>query len=414
MRRFAPLKRLIAFLRDAQGGTAMIFALAFPALALLACGSIDLATVNGDRSAMQDAADATALAMAKQLGVSTAAGISARAQDFAAGQLGKVATNDAIVVTTTLSADNSSVTVTIDGHRNSFFANLLPPGGWKMHAQATASALGEMPLCVLSYGLAGGYNIHMTSSSRMTADKCLVQSNGDINVDNAAAMQAGLVEAAGKAHGSITPTAQTGAPTIPDPFASMSVSPPLLGLCNPLDLVYTVGVNVLSPGVHCGNITVKNGASVVLLPGEHYFEKGHLQMQQNSSLSGSDVVLVFDKSSQFGFSDSSSVSLSGRTSGPYAGFVIATTRQNTSTFAISSTSARKLEGAIYIPNATLMVDGVGNTVNQQSAWTVIVAQSLQLNGSADLVINSDYATSTVPVPGGVGNNYASARVELSK
>jgi len=39
---------------------------------------------------MQDAADATALAMAKQLGVATAAGISARAQDYATGQLASV------------------------------------------------------------------------------------------------------------------------------------------------------------------------------------------------------------------------------------------------------------------------------------------------------------------------------------
>ena len=65
---------------------------------------------------MQDAADATALAMAKQLGVATAAGITARAADYADGQLGKIATRDSVTVTTTISADNSSVTVAIDRH----------------------------------------------------------------------------------------------------------------------------------------------------------------------------------------------------------------------------------------------------------------------------------------------------------
>ena len=40
---------------------------------------------------------------------------------------------------------------------------------------------------------------------------------------------------------------------------TMAPNPALLGLCNPLDLVYSVGVNVLTPGTHCGNITVRAG-----------------------------------------------------------------------------------------------------------------------------------------------------------
>src|SRR6202000_2802186 len=92
--RFAPLDALRAFLRDTRGGTAGVFAVGAPALALLVAGAIDLMAVNSDRTAMQDAADATSLAMAKQLGISTAAGITARAQQFAAAQLGPIATND--------------------------------------------------------------------------------------------------------------------------------------------------------------------------------------------------------------------------------------------------------------------------------------------------------------------------------
>jgi len=42
--------------------------------------------------------------------------------------------------------------VAVDGHRPSFFANLLPPGGWNIHTQATAATVGRIPLCVLSSG----------------------------------------------------------------------------------------------------------------------------------------------------------------------------------------------------------------------------------------------------------------------
>jgi hypothetical protein len=95
--------------------------------------------------------------------------------------------------------------------------------------------------------------------------------------------------------------------------------------------------------------------------------------------------------------------------------VIVTTRTNTNTFTISSDAAKQLEGAIYIPSATLAVSGTGNQVAAQSAWTVVVAKGLQLQGSPDLVINSNYSNSSVPVPAGVGSNhYASAQVTLSK
>ncbi|MEO6339957.1 MAG: hypothetical protein ABIO39_07975 [Caulobacteraceae bacterium] len=80
----------------------------------------------------------------------------------------------------------------------------------------------------------------------------------------------------------------------------------------------------------------------------------------------------------------------------------ATTVANTNTFEISSDSARKLLGAIYIPAAKLLVSGNENRVADQSAWTVIVAKGVEIGGAANLVINHDYAGSPVPAPKGVG------------
>jgi hypothetical protein len=393
-------KRLVG---DRRGGTLVIFAAVLPILLVLGCGAVDLAAVNGDRSAMQDAADATAIAMAKQLGLSTVAGLEARAQAYADAQLGPVARADSITAAVAVSQATSSVTVTLHGHRSSFFGNLLPPGGWTLSTGATATAMGSLPLCVLSYGAAGGYNVTLGAQSVMTAQNCLVQSNGDITVAPTAELVAGMAQAVGTAKGPITPAPQNGAPAISDPFASLDVSIPA-GSCNPYNVTYiSSGANFLSPGVHCGNFVVQNGAVLQLLPGEHYFTHGHLQLQGAATLAGDDVALIFDKSSNFTFQDQATVTLSGRRSGTYAGFVIATTRLNTSAFNISSTSAEKIEGVIYIPSATLNVQGAGNKVAQQSAWTVVVAQSIQMNGSANLVINSNYAASSVPVPGGVGN-----------
>ena len=51
-------------------------------------------------------------------------------------------------------------------------------------------------------------------------------------------------------------------------------------------------VNILLPGTHCGNITIRNGATLQLLPGEYYFTSGQLQMMNNSTLTGSKSLVI--------------------------------------------------------------------------------------------------------------------------
>lgn len=382
----------------------MIFGLSVPVLAVLACGAVDLAAVSADRTTLQDTADSAALAAAKQLTLAAdPTAVGQRAQDFVAGQLTKLSAEVTYTVTTTVAADRSSVTVAISGVRASFFANMLPPGGWKLHAEATAAPMGRRPLCVLATGATPKDGIFMGGTSQMTAPRCLVHTNDHITVSNSALLQAAAVESVGAATGRISPTPLTDAPVISDPFGSMTLKPGS-ALCSPLDVVFDVGVNVLAPGVHCGNMTVRNGATVVLLPGEHYFMKGEMTLSQNAVMQGTDVVLVFDDNSEFQWNDGAQIRLEGRKTGPFAGFVIATTRANVHTFQISADGARELLGTVYIPSAKLQVLGTNNRIADQSAWTVIVAKQIDINGGANVVINADYAGSSVPVPGGVGPN----------
>lgn len=400
--------------RDRRGGTAIVFAVAAPTLAVLACGAVDLFSLSTDHSQMQDAADAAALDAAKQLGIGTQNGISARANSFVQSQIPQVMQRVPYQVTTTFSADNSQVTVKLDGHRESFFGNLLPPGGWDIHVSATAATLGLTPLCVLASNTSG-QAIQMANQAQATATTCLVQSNGDIAVTNSAELTAGIVQASGQASGSIIPQAQTGAPAITDPFATMAINPPPLNVCTPLPSLLG-NLYLMAPSLlpYCGNITVRQGETMQLRPGTYFFHSGQLQLQQNAVLKGSNVTLIFDKSAQFQFDDTSNIDLTGQTSGAYAGFVIMTTRDNIGTFEISSDSARRLEGTVYIPNATLKITGSNTRVADQSAWTVVVAKSIQMTGSPNLVINANYASSSVPVPNGVGATGGVAKVKLQK
>ena len=402
---------LTAFARSRRGGVAAIFCVTVPVLAVLACGAVDLSSVASDRSTMQDVADAAALDGATQLSVANTQGAAARADQFAQDQLSSVTKRWALTTNVTTAADASSITVTVTGHRASFFGDLLPIGGWNLDVQSTAQPLAKMPLCVLTTSSAGapaGGAITMQDQSQINASGCLVHSNSNLAALSPADLIAGTAEAVDTATGQISPAPQTGAPPIPDPFANLNLNIP--PTCNPLDLLYDLGVNILTPGVHCGNVTVRQNATAILLPGNHYFMKGVLSLQQNSTLQGSDVVLIFDSGSYFQFQDNSQIKLQGRTSGPYAGFVIATTPNNTSTFQISSNSARLLLGTIYIPSALLSVSGGSTNVADQSAWTVIIAKGLLLSGSPNLVVNANYSGGSLPVPAGVGPIAQGARL----
>lgn len=380
-------------------------------LAVVGCGAVDLSSVVSDKSRMQDVADAAALDGANQLSVANSTGAADRAKQFATDQLASIATRVSLTTNVTVASNATSLTVAIQGHRPSFFGNLLPLGGWTFNAQSTAQPLGRMPLCVLSTSpaaLSGGGAITMQDQSQINATGCLVHSNSNLVVPAPADLNSGTAEAVGAATGQISPTPQTGAPAIADPFANVNWKIP--PLCDILDLTIKLGLNILTPGKHCGNITVQANETVLLLPGNHYFMNGVLNLQQNAVLQGTDVVLIFAPNSYFKFQDTSQIQLQGRQSGPYAGFVIATTPSNTNTFEISSNSARLLLGVIYAPNALLSVSGGATNVADQSAWTVVISKGLQLSGSPNLVINSNYSATSVPAPNGVGPSAQGARL----
>jgi Flp pilus assembly protein TadG len=220
------LRTLHRFAQARGGGIAVMAAIFVPLLCVLACGAIDLSSVSADHSAMQDVADATALAAAKELGMTSASGIAAQARENAESQLTDVARRVAFTVSTTVADDGASVTVAINGSRPSFFDNLLPLGGWKLNVQATAQSVGEVPLCVLATGAQRNGGIQLNASSATTAANCLVQSNGDIQVTGSSTLQAGMVQAAGTVQGTTTPAAQAGAPAIADPLPASAWSRP--------------------------------------------------------------------------------------------------------------------------------------------------------------------------------------------
>jgi hypothetical protein len=404
--RLASLARrgLHRLLRETGGSIALKFALVVPAVAMLSVGAIDLMAVTSAQTRLQAIADAAALAAAPALALATdGAAARERAASFVAAELSQWPDAPTVVGTYEVveRGGQRGIRVLLQANRPSFFANMLPPGGWNFVGDATATTVGLVPLCVLNTANVRDSLLELANRSRIEAPECLVHSNRTITAKDRSEIRGEAVRAVLSASGNIVPRAGTGAARIDDPFAGLDLRDPG-GPCTP---VQQVGRRI-RPGRHCGITMTRGPATITLEPGVHWFTST-LATRDDISLRGEDVVLVFGRNGQLDLGGNGQVDLIGRKSGPYAGMVIATSRDRTTRITINSTKIRRLEGAIYVPKAILEIAGTGD-VARQSAWTVVVAASLMLTGTPNVYINANYGDSDVPVPGGVGPNAGAA------
>lgn len=395
--------RISRFLRHPGGATATLFALALPVIAAATCGAVDIVTVVRGKTILQSAADNAALVGALQMGFDQSPATTERTIRLAAAANSSLGAGWTTKAAAQADIVDGTMTVNIDAIKASYFGALIGPTGWPVHVTSTAVMNARRPLCVLALRTSAHDVLHVQDQSLVLSPDCMIQSDSDVHADNQASITAGDVRAVTSSQGSVTPAALTGAPSIADPFSNLDITIPTT--CNDSDnLQFSSGTQSLNPGVHCGNVRLDGTATLILNPGEHYFIKGNFHSTGSAQLTGTDVTLIFKANYSLKFDQSSSMTLEGRQSGPYAGFVLITGRQYNGNFEIATDRARKLLGTIYLPNATLVVQGDNNKVADQSPWTVIVANMLTVSGSAQLVVNANYSASVVPVPTGVGNS----------
>ena len=415
------------FAREDRGGFAVWFAGMVPAIAALAVGAVELQTLSADRAVMQGVADTAALSGAKEL-VTGQAGVTDRTKALADTQLALLAARyKTMDVTATLGGDGKSVVVMIAANRLSFFGNMLPPGGFKTLVKSTATGMSQQQVCVLTLDAIAG-TILVADTSKVAASGCLVHSARDLTVTTYAGLTALAAQAVGVAAGPITPSGLSGAAPISDPFAGRSfpakpctastflaVWDPALKLYKPIGIT---GVQTFPPGVYCGMFQLVDGADVTLKPGDYYFvgvpgdaaRQGKLSMKGNAKLNGNGVTLIFDESSKFVVFDTSKLALKAPASGANAGMLLIAPADNRKQFVLSSSSIDVLEGVIYTPAAELVVEG--DSVGDLSKWTISITKALTVKNGASLVIKSDYAQSTVPVPAGIKSGSGPADVRL--
>ena len=128
---------------------------------------------------------------------------------------------------------------------------------------------------------------------------------------------------------------------------------------------------------------------------------------------GENVGFYMTENGRFQFALNSSIRLTAPKDGAMAGLLFFEDRSAATNglHRIASDDARLLLGTIYLSRGTLVVDA-NKPVADQSAYTAIVARKLTLKAGPNLVLNSDYDSTDIPVPVGL-KNLAGGRIALS-
>lgn len=393
-----------------RGNLTVITGLAFLPLSLAVVFTVELIMLNNEKAVMQAAVDAAALSGAQDMSImgAQARGAKAQAEKFAVELVSDYAKRAKVSFVATPGSDGSFV---MDGLaiRPSFFGDMIPKGGFKINVRAVAETLVRQPLCILGHDIRGGkLGVAGAGESKIIAQGCLVHTNSDVALKDSAQVTAGSIRASGTVSGSgYFPSADAGALKIADPFAWRSINPstPCASMPNGGLRVHSAGVITLFPGTHNTEYSMTGTSTLRLKSGDYHFCKG-IKLSGQARLEGQDIVLVFHDTA-LQAQDTSTVDLEGRRSGHWAGFVLATGRGNTENIYFLSPNVDKLLGTIYLPSSNLYVSSTGN-VAESSQWSVIVAQNLLVANKSQLVINSNYANSPVPVPTGVGDKAGGA------
>ena len=160
----------------------------------------------------------------------------------------------------------------------------------------------------------------------------------------------------------------------------------------------------LDPGVYCGGIVVASDADLRLNPGIYIMKDGPLYVDRGAHLTGENVSFYFEgDTSTFFFQEDSKISLTATKDGLLAGILFFEDRNAplNRQHVILSNDARLLLGTIYLSRGIFFVETF-LPIADQSAYTVIVANKVYLDGMPTLVLNSDYSSTDIPVPDGVG------------
>jgi Flp pilus assembly protein TadG len=420
----APSSRLRG---DERGAVFAFVALILMVLIGFSALAIDVGHLYLSRARLQSAADAAVLAAAQELpdtGSALAKLHEFASKNLAAERYGTVVVEsdvgfgqwnaggqsftagaspaNAVRVTARMAEANSNPV-------SLFFGRALGFATVDVVVEAVATA--SRPVCLLALEPSASQALYLDSNAQLNAPGCTVHVNSSNSrgielKSNSGMAAAGICVSGGyrdDSTGSITPEPETGCPQLDDPLSSLAA--PAIGSCTYTGLVLDNAITTLSPGVYCDGLTIKGNSNVTFEAGTYIMKGKSFFVDSNSSVQGSGLFFYLDgKDAVIDFNSNSQVDFTASATGPYAGVLFFHSR-NVSSLPIhridSNSNNKRLEGAIYLPNAKLLVDSNG-AVGGGSPCMIMIARRYEFNSNSVIDLAADRSNCSVPLPAQAG------------
>lgn len=404
-----------AFARSTSGGTLLVFALAMPALLGAVGAAVDYGTWVKERSHLQSAADAAAMAAARELSVSTfeQRRMQAVAESWAKKAFVADGAPRGLTVAVASQDNGTSVQVQLRHDRKQYLSGVLAVVPGHIAATSVATLRGQRKLCVIALDPASRQTIYLKSNSWLTARECDVHSNSassnGVESDSGIQVTAERVCSGGGFYGQGTffGSRVSDCRKVEDPIADR-VPPDGTGCTftgmSVVDRGSAGSRHVLSPGIYCGGLFIGGNSYATFSPGEYVIKDGPLVVDSNADVRGDGVgFYLTGPGSIFEFLSNARISLDAPRTGALAGLLFFEDRSAPllREHSIKTNYASNMTGTVYLPRGRFVVDAT-NDVAQQSAFTVIVTRQLLLTANPKLTLNTRYGATTVPVPKGLG------------
>ena len=402
--------RMGEFARNSSGALGIMLALTAPVLVAFVGLAIDYGFATSQRSTMQGAADAAALAGAKELSLSDSKreNVDAVVKSVVAAYVQENGNSLQAEprIETQIAKEPLRVTVKLNTAYTSLIGSNFGMAVTEIGVQAVARVAGQPNICVLALEPRELGAVSLTNNANLTGKNCAVFSNSrsasGLTVSHGANLTATTVCSAGGilGNGHIYPPPYQDCPQFSDPLAARP-EPKSQG-CDHIATIILNQERVLRPGVYCLGLTITGFSRVTFMPGVYVIKNGPFLVALSSQIKGEGVGFFLQGVSFFVFDPLTKIELSAPTDGPMAGLLFFGSRSQSKLLinTILSSSAQVMLGTIYLPTTSLVVDSLAQ-VGGKSAYTAIVARRLTLLDGPQLILNSNYEATNVPVPEGI-------------
>lgn len=391
-----------------SGSVAIVFSLAAPVVLALAASAVEYSSLSNHKGQLQAAVDAATLAATRELSLSNAS--EGTVEQVLEAVVAAHMPNAASVPSLQSSIDRNSMTVTVNATMEVAltFGSLLGMDSVTIGAHAAGQALGQPNICVLGLHSSSAETIYLGAHSQLTGNDCAVFSNSTSSSGIRGAGQSLLSSSttctAGGFNGgqrNFRPMPFVDCPRFEDPL--LHRNPPAVGGCDFTDINIVGGRHTLDPGVYCGGLELGGNADVRFSPGVYIIQDGEFRALSNVRMEGLHVGFYLAGSdTRFYFGPNVHIDFEAPINGDMAGLLFFSDRAQSGSVQneIKSNFAHNLVGTVYLPRAELHVKA-SRPVANESAYTAIVVNRLELTVRPHLVLNANYDETDVPVPDGI-------------